>query len=430
MEAFFYLGKKDFIEDHVKKGSYTNIILLILSGELIFILPYFLSRVFRPTFLDVFGLTNFELGSLFSVYGIVALFSYIYGGTLADRFLPRKLIAISLFLTALGGLFLATYPSFVVLQILYGYWGFTTVFLFWGAMIKATRVWGGTKNQGQAFGFLDGGRGLTAALMGSIGVAIFSLFLPDDVFRASLKERQDAFRNVILFSSAMVAISGVLVFFFMKTRSEKGVFQSENSHSLNNIKAVLKLESVWLLMVIILCAYFGYKVTDIYSLYASEVLGFDEVDAANVSSLQLYLRPIACFSIGFLADRSNGISWIIKGFVVMLIGSLFFASGILVAQQYSLFFISLFILALGTYSIRALYFAILQEGKISLALTGTAVGVISLCGYTPDIFGGPLMGYFLDKYPGILGHQYVFGFLVGFSIIGLLASFRYAQIRN
>jgi sugar phosphate permease len=430
LEAFFYLGKKDFIEDHVKKGSYTNIILLILSGELIFILPYFLSRVFRPTFLDVFGLTNFELGSLFSVYGIVALFSYIYGGTLADRFLPRKLIAISLFLTALGGLFLATYPSFVVLQILYGYWGFTTVFLFWGAMIKATRVWGGTKNQGQAFGFLDGGRGLTAALMGSIGVAIFSLFLPDDVFRASLKERQDAFRNVILFSSAMVAISGVLVFFFMKTRSERGVFQSENSHSLNNIKAVLKLESVWLLMVIILCAYFGYKVTDIYSLYASEVLGFDEVDAANVSSLQLYLRPIACFSIGFLADRSNGISWIIKGFVVMLIGSLFFASGILVAQQYSLFFISLFILALGTYSIRALYFAILQEGKISLALTGTAVGVISLSGYTPDIFGGPLMGYFLDKYPGILGHQYVFGFLVGFSIIGLLASFRYAQIRN
>lgn len=430
MEAFFYLGKKDFIEDHVKKGSYTNIILLILSGELIFILPYFLSRVFRPTFLDVFDLTNFELGSLFSVYGIVALFSYIYGGTLADRFLPRKLIAISLFLTALGGLFLANYPSFVVLQILYGYWGFTTVFLFWGAMIKATRVWGGTKNQGQAFGFLDGGRGLTAALMGSIGVAIFSLFLTDDVFGASLKERQDAFRNVILFSSAMVAISGVLVFFFMKTRSEKGGFQSENSHSLNNIKAVLKLESVWLLMVIILCAYFGYKVTDIYSLYASEVLGFDEVDAANVSSLQLYLRPIACFSIGFLADRSNGISWIIKGFVVMLIGSLFFASGILVAQQYSLFFISLFILALGTYSIRALYFAILQEGKISLALTGTAVGVISLSGYTPDIFGGPLMGYFLDKYPGILGHQYVFGFLVGFSIIGLLASFRYAQIRN
>ena len=93
---------------------------MILSGELVFILPYFLSRVFRPTFLEVFNLTNIELGSLFSVYGTVALFSYLYGGTLADRFLPGKLISISLLSTALGGLLLATYPSLFILQLLYG----------------------------------------------------------------------------------------------------------------------------------------------------------------------------------------------------------------------------------------------------------------------------------------------------------------------
>ena len=401
---------------------------MILSGELIYILPYFLPRVFRPTFLAVFDLNNLELGSLFSVYGAVAFFSYIFGGTFADKFLPRKLIATSLILTSLGGFVLMYYPSFMILQILYGYWGFTTVFLFWGAMIKGTRIWGGNQNQGQAFGFLDGGRGLTAALMGSVGVFIFSFFLPEDVISSSIKERQDAFQSVILFSSIMVALIGVLVYFFMKTKTEKGVFQSDNTHSLNNILAVLKLETVWLLMIIILCAYFGYKVTDIYSLYASDVMGYDEVNSANIGSLQLYLRPIACFAIGFLADKTNGISWIIKGFFVMLTGSILFASGILVADQYILFFISLIILALGTYAIRALYFAILKEGDISLALTGTAVGVISLSGYTPDIFAGPLMGYFLDKFPGIEGHQYVYAFLGLFSIIGLIASSRFAKI--
>jgi MFS family permease len=401
---------------------------LILSGELIYILPYFLPRVFRPTFLAVFDLNNLELGSLFSVYGSVAFFSYIFGGTFADKFLPRKLIATSLILTSLGGFVLMYYPSFMILQILYGYWGFTTVFLFWGAMIKGTRIWGGNQNQGQAFGFLDGGRGLTAALMGSVGVFIFSFFLPEDVISSSIKERQDAFQSVILFSSIMVALIGVLVYFFMKTKTEKGVFQSDNTHSLNNILAVLKLETVWLLMIIILCAYFGYKVTDIYSLYASDVMGYDEVNSANIGSLQLYLRPIACFAIGFLADKTNGISWIIKGFFVMLAGSILFASGILVADQYILFFISLIILALGTYAIRALYFAILKEGDISLALTGTAVGVISLSGYTPDIFAGPLMGYFLDKFPGVEGHQYVYAFLGLFSIIGLIASSRFARI--
>ncbi|MDG1250949.1 MAG: MFS transporter [Flavobacteriaceae bacterium] len=401
---------------------------MILSGELIYILPYFLPRVFRPTFLAVFDLNNLELGSLFSVYGSVAFFSYIFGGTFADKFLPRKLIATSLILTSLGGFVLMYYPSFMILQILYGYWGFTTVFLFWGAMIKGTRIWGGSQNQGQAFGFLDGGRGLTAALMGSVGVFIFSFFLPEDVISSSIKERQDAFQSVILFSSIMVALIGVLVYFFMKTKTEKGVFQSDNTHSLNNILAVLKLETVWLLMIIILCAYFGYKVTDIYSLYASDVMGYDEVNSANIGSLQLYLRPIACFAIGFLADKTNGISWIKKGFFVMLTGSILFASGILVADQYILFFISLIILALGTYAIRALYFAILKEGDISLALTGTAVGVISLSGYTPDIFAGPLMGYFLDKFPGVEGHQYVYAFLGLFSIIGLIASSRFARI--
>ncbi|GAK89178.1 transporter [Nonlabens ulvanivorans] len=53
-------------------------------------------------------------------------------------------MAFSLFLTALGGIYMSTYPSYLGLSILYGYWGFTTIFLFWAAMIKATRVWGWT----------------------------------------------------------------------------------------------------------------------------------------------------------------------------------------------------------------------------------------------------------------------------------------------
>jgi hypothetical protein len=114
----------------------------------------------------------------------------------------------------------------------------------------------------------------------------------------------------------------------------------------------------------------------------------------------------------------------------MLTGSIIFASGLIQSGLNTMFFLSLIILAVGTYSIRALYFAILQEGKISLALTGTAVGVISLTGYTPDIFAGPLMGYYLDKFPGLLGHQYVFIYLAAFSILGVLCTFRFVQISN
>ena len=414
----------------IKKGSFLSITLLILSGELVFLLPYVLPRIFRPTFLEVFNLNNFQLGSLFSVYGTIALLSYVYGGVISDRFQPKKLIAASLFFTALGGVILASYPSYFVLKILYGYWGFTTVFLFWGAMIKATRVWGGSNNQGQAFAFLDGGRGLVAASMGSLGVLIFSTFLTNDIESANLIERKEAFRYVILFSSFMVFLIGLIVLFFMKTNEKDELKKVISSKSYSNIKTVLKIQSVWLIMIIIISAYIGYKVTDIYSLYASEVMLFDHIQAANIGSLQLYLRPLVCVIIALIADKTSYIYFIIIGFITMLIGATIFAFGIVQLNMNFVFFFSLIIVATGTYAIRALYFSIMQEGRIPLIMTGTAVGLISVVGYTPDIFATPIIGYLLDKYPGVLGHQYVFTILVLFSILGLLASIKFAYLKK
>ena len=414
----------------IKKGSVLSITLLILSGELIYLLPYVLPRIFRPTFLEVFNLNNLQLGSLFSVYGIIALLSYVYGGVISDKFQPKKLMSYSLFFTSFGGLVLASYPSYFVLQILYGYWGFTTVFLFWGAMIKATRVWGGTDNQGQAFGFLDGGRGLVAASMGSLGVLIFSVFLINDIELTSLTERKEAFRYVILFSSFMIFLTGLWVLFFMDSNQKDQKNNVISSNTFSNIKTVLKIQSVWLIMIIIISAYVGYRVTDIYSLYASDVMFFNQIEAANVSSLQLYLRPLVCILIAMLADKSSYIYFIIFGFVTMLIGSTIFAFGIVQLNMNFVFYLSLIIVATGTYAIRALYFSIMQEGRIPLVLTGTAVGLISVVGYTPDIFAPPIFGYFLDKYPGLLGHQYVFTILVLFSILGLLASIKFAYLKK
>jgi sugar phosphate permease len=413
-------------DPELKKGSFLSITLLILSGELIFLLPYVLARVFRPTFLEVFNLTNLQLGGLFSVYGTVAILSYMYGGVISDKFQPKILIAISLFFTAFGGLVLSTYPSYLMLQILWGYWGFTTVFLFWGAMIKATRVWGGSKNQGEAFGLLDGGRGLVAASMGTLGVLIFSMFLTNDIELASLIERRNAFRYVILFSSFIVFLTGLLVIIFME--SSRGDVVNKNASLIPNIKSVLKIQSVWLIMFIIIAAYVGYKITDIYSLYASDVMNFDNLEAANIGSLQLYLRPLVCLLIAFFADKKSYIHLIIIGFIIMLIGALIFSLGVVQVDMNYVFFFSLIVVATGTYAIRALYFSLMQEGRVPLVLTGTAVGVISVVGYTPDIFASPVIGYLLDTYPGIVGHQYVFSMLVVFSIVGLWASLKFAKL--
>lgn len=410
----------------VSKKNYGTILLLILAGEAVFILPFVLARIFRPTFLQVFDLSNTQLGYCFAVYGFVALASYCFGGFLADRFSARLLIGTALLLTALGGFYMASIPNYQSLLILYGYFGFTTIFLFWAALIKATRIWGGQDAQGTAFGFLDGGRGLVAALFGAIGVWVFALMLPDDTAQLTGLARKDAFTRVLLISSSLVLAVGVLILLTLRlpnaaANTAGSVFEWKHA------KTALGYRSVWLLMIIILCGYFGYKCTDLFSLYASDVMAYNELEAAGVGTYLLAIRPIVGLGIGLLADRSRPSRFLVLGFGLTVVGSLLYASGFITAGYPMVFLLSLLITAVGVYSIRVLYFAVLPEGGIPLAITGTAVGIISFVGYTPDIFAGPTMGYFLDTYPGITGHQYVFGILAAFGLVGLLASIAYAR---
>ena len=398
----------------------------MLAAESIYILPYVLARVFRPTFLDVFNLTNLELGGLFSIYGVVAFFSYLYGGVLADRYSPRKLLSISLIFTSLGGLIMMTYPSYLIMQLLFAYWGFTTVFIFWAPMLKATRAIGGVKMQGKTFSFLDGGRGVVASSIGLIGVLIFSILITEDVSSLTLSEKQEVFKYVIGASSLIVFIIGIVVYTYLK-------IELKDDEKIGNIKSLLelaKLKSVWLISFIILCAYMGYKITDVYSLYASDVMKFDEIDAARVGALQQYLRPIVCISVAFFTDKNGNINNILIGFLVMMLGSILFASGLIKVSMNILFIISLIIVATGTYAIRGLYFSILKDGKIPYILSGTAIGLISIVGYSPDIFATPLYGYLLDNFPGIRGHQYVYLILFISSIVGIYVSLKFKKINN
>ena len=162
--------------------------------------------------------------------------------------------------------------------------------------------------------------------------------------------------------------------------------------------------------------YYNYKdITDIYSLYASEVMMYDQINAAKIGAYQQYLRPIVCISVGLFSDKTGNINNIFFGFIVMLMGSIIFASGIVSSSLNILFIVSLIIVATGTYAIRGLYFSILNDGDIPVALSGTAIGIVSIIGYSPDIFatGGASYSigtifYSLDKkYAHTVWHLFV-----------------------
>lgn len=377
-----------------QKKSFLFILLLVLAGEGIFVMPFILQRVFRSTFLDVFQLTNEELGYCFSTYGIVALLSYLFGGSLADRFKPQNLIALSLWMTAAVGIWMASFPSYSAMIVIYGLFGFSTIFLFWSALIKSTRVWGGQMDQGKGFGFLDGGRGLVGAGFGALGVIIFSSLANEEVANIPLEEKQAIFRSVILYSSLFVALIGTAVFFVLRVDKE---INPKEKNPISYYIECIKLPAVWLLMAIIFCAYVGYKSTDYFSQIAKEVMGYNEIQAGQIGTWMLVLRAVTAVVVGFLADKFNDFKLLIIFFSVLTIGAGMIGLGLLSLESHILFLLIIITTGIGVYAIRVLYYTTMQKGKIPLIYTGTAVGIISIVGYAPDIFFGPVTGRLLDK---------------------------------
>jgi sugar phosphate permease len=402
---------------------------LIVAGESIFFLPFVLPRVFRPTILEVFGLSNTELGTAFALYGIVAMAAYALGGPLADYFCPRKLLAIALVGTSLGGILLAQSPSLATLKTLYAYWGFTTIALFWAALIRVTRQWGGKLAQGSAFGLLDGGRGLLTAVTGSFVVALYAFLLPQDVETATLEVRASALQQIILILASITFFSSVLVFFLLPKRMEKEQ-ATLPGWSLRGTWQIATMPTVWLQAIIIVCAYVGFKATDDFSLYAKEVLQIDEVEAARIGTYSLWMRPLAAIAAGFLADRFTAGIMTAISFVLLLAGSALLATDVLSASMVVPYILTIVCASLGIFALRGLYFAIMEEGQVPMAFTGSAVGLVSVIGYTPDVFMGPVMGYLLDSAPGAVGHRHVFFVVMAFSGVGLIASVVFFWLTN
>ena len=410
----------------MKTNRLLIIIVLMIAGEMVFVLPFVISRIFRPTFLKVFDISNLELGLAFSVYGIVAMISYFAGGPIADRYSPRKLMTFSLLITALSGILMATIPSIFTLTLLYGFWGLSTILLFWSANIKAIRAYGGETTQGRAFGMVDAGRGFVAALLASLSVLLLKYLLPVHADLATTNDLSKALGSIILIFSGLIIASAVLIWFSFP---KEQILNNETSPrlSLKGVGEVIKKRTIWLQALILLCAYVGYKCTDDFSLYASDVLNMNDVNAAHVGTISFWVRPFAALAAGLLGDRILHSKMAGYCFGIIIIGSLIISSGFLKPGIEWFIFLTIASTSVGIYGLRGIYFALFQEAKIPLIVTGSAVGFISVIGYTPDIFMGPLMGYVLDRSPGALGHQHLFGILAIFGVIGLITSLMFKR---
>ncbi|MBT8087458.1 MAG: MFS transporter, partial [Gammaproteobacteria bacterium] len=387
------------------------------AGEIIFGLPFHTARFFRPTLLESFGFSNTQLGDVFAVYGVTAMIAYFPGGVLADRYSARSLLTVSLIATGVGGFYMATYPGALGMAFLYGYWGVTTILLFWAALIRATREWGGTTSQGRAFGILDGGRGLAGALFATLGVAVLAWRMPDSADIVIDEQRRAAFRSVILLYSFAAIGTALMTWLLLPAKNRSGdTGVAVIRHSIQ----VLTRPLVWAQAAVIICAYCAFKGLDNYALYAVQVLGMSEVDGAGLSTIGSYIRPVAAVAAGLLADRWSATKTIGTAFAVLLISYSLLSLALPKGTGLALIYANLFVSFFAVFALRGVYFALLEENGTPPYLTGAVTGTVSFVGYTPEIFFSPITGRILDANPGVVGHQNYFLFLAGVMFCGLV----------
>lgn len=421
----------------IKYGNiqkYAVLLVLVFAGEMIFSLPFHITRFFRPIYLDVLNISNTELGDIFAVYGVVAMLSYFPGGYIADKFSARHLMSFSLFATALGGLYLYTLPNAAGLHWLFAYWGLTSILLFWAAMIKMTRVIAGQHSQGKAFGILDGGRGLIASLMAMLAVGLLSLTVIAPSVALSPADESataDSLQRIIMLYTATTALSATVVLLIPQRFISQQAEQQQTHHSASVLpsqlehkaKSVFREPLTWLQAIVVITAYCGYKALDNYGVFAVDVLNMTPTESAELTGYLSFLRPLSAVCAGIIADRFQPSRAILALFLILLVTFVLLSiSGS--PYHFKVAVISgLTISSIAVFALRGVYFALLEESMVNTGQTGKAVGIISAVGYTPDIFFAPITGRLLDANPGVTGFQHYFIFIAIMSMLGLLASY-------
>jgi nitrate/nitrite transporter NarK len=385
--------------------------ILCFSGGIIFMLP-FLREVYYIPMQQAFGYTNTQMGVLMSVFGAVSLLTYFPGGWIADRYSPRKLMTGALLATGLGGLYFSTVPSYSVSILIHAFWGACISLVFWGAMIKATRAWAPAEEQGRAFGILEGGRGVSEVLSSTVFLAIF----------AWLGSSAEGLSQVIkLFALTNIALA-VMAWFVLDDGQGSRTQEVQDKVGLAEVIEVLKMPVVWLISLVVLTAYSAYWGSYYFAPYATDAYGLSVLLGGAVGVGKMWLKPFAAVGAGFIADKIGVARTVFGFFLIMTAGFVVFS---LLPGGESFLIVMLInasIVSIAIFALRGIYFALLEDGGVAPAVTGTAAGVISAVGFTPDVFMPLIGGLLLDAYPGAEGYRYFYLVIAILCAVGSVAA--------
>jgi sugar phosphate permease len=403
------------LQRYIKLG-----VLVIIAGN-IYPLIY-LRQNFQLSILESFGITGTQLGQMYAMLGVLYMVTYLPSGWLADRVSPRILMSFSLTFAGLLGLWFSTMPSFESLIVIFAGWGIAAGLTFWAALIKATNLLAEPTEQGRFFGILDGGRGLIEALLATLAVAIFAYYTG-----TAGQDTPDALRKVIYLYVGCMLVMAPIAYFILPEPEAKQEVDPDAVKPQSNVWADLKVVAsqyeIWLCGICILTGYQLFWATYSFSAYMQNHYGLTAVAVASITTAKLWMRPIGAVAAGFAGDFMD--REVVLG-ALLVFASISLASLVMLPAGVGSAALLGIVLVIGflTYAVRGIFWSTLESCNISNKIKGLAIGVISLVGYSPDIYLPLLEGYLLEQYPGKQGYAIYFGGIAAMGLLGAVAAWQ------
>lgn len=381
-------------------------ILVVAGSGVIYSIPYIMWTFYVPLF-DAMGVDNAQFGLIMTVYSLANLPMYVFGGYFADRFNPTKLIIIGLLGTGALGFIYATLPAFSFVLVIQFFLAIFGTGLHWQSMLKATRIISDEIGQGFGFGGLEALRKLTTVGFNALGVGAFAFY----------GEGRSGLQAALAVFSGLCILMAILTYFTFKGINYNKTAASDKV----NIKMFFPLlmkPIAWLIGLIVFCIYLVSATQGYITAYLVEVFEMSEAQSAWFVTFGQFIAPFVVILGGWLSDKAGTGKGLLIAQIALAVTIVII---LLVPANVSYLvpvMISLLIFLSVLFTVRGIYWALVKFSGIPTFLSGTAIGVISIIGYSPDFFIYTLAGSWLDAY-GLGGYTRIFSLMLGVTIVSV-----------
>jgi nitrate/nitrite transporter NarK len=200
------------------------------------------------------------------------------------------------------------------------------------------------------------------------------------------------------------------------------VRRAEQGKLLEDLLFLAKLPELWLMTAIVFCGYHLFWATYSFSAYLEQGgFGLSAATAAAITTTKLWMRPFGGIGGGWLGDRFTNLRVLT---CVLGLGTLAMAGLIIAPALKSVAIVVMLVLFIGlmAYAIRGLYWAILDICNVPARITGLAIGIVSVVGYSPDILLPLINGWSIQHFQGMAGYQIYYSYITAVGVAGVIAA--------